>query len=73
MFEYKIELNGQMKYQLFLESYMYNILGATGAFQNYKKQIYIGLFLLCLLISIFLSIPATVHSGIFMDQGNPSK
>ena len=39
-------------------------LGATEAFQNYKKQVYIGLFVLCLLFSIFLAIPATAYSDI---------
>jgi len=38
--------------------------GATEAFQSYKKQVYIGLFVLCLLFSIFLAIPATVYSDI---------
>lgn len=41
-----------------------NISGATEAFQSYKKQVYIGLFVLCLLFSIFLAIPATTYSDI---------
>ena len=49
------------------------ISGATDAFRNYKRQIYIGLFVLVLLFSIFLAIPATVYSHIVLiqkDTGN---
>ena len=42
--------------------------GATDAFRNYKRQIYIGLFVLVLLFSIFLAIPATVYSHIVLIQ-----
>lgn len=41
--------------------------GATGSLR-YKKPIYFALFVICLLFSLFMSIPATVHSGIFLDN-----
>ena len=47
-----------------------SILGATDGFQKYKKTAYIVLFVLCLLISIFLAIPATHYSGVFMRHSN---
>lgn len=50
---------------ILLSSYVsLKFAGATEAFQNYKKQVYIGLFVLCLLFSIFLAIPATAYSDI---------
>ena len=48
-------------------------LGATDAFRNYKRQIYIGLFVLVLLFSIFLAIPATVYSHIVLIQKGTGK
>ena len=47
--------------------------GATDAFRNYKRQIYIGLFVLVLLFSIFLAIPATVYSHIVLIQKGTGK
>ena len=47
--------------------------GATDAFRNYKRQIYIGLFVLVLLFSIFLAIPATVYSHIVLIQKDTGK
>ena len=47
--------------------------GATDAFRNYKRQIYIGLFVLVLLFSIFLAIPATVYSHIVLIQRDTGK
>ena len=49
------------------------ISGATDAFRNYKRQIYIGLFVLVLLFSIFLAIPATVYSHIVLIQKDTGK
>jgi len=40
--------------------------GATRAFKN-KKTIYTAMFAICLLFSVFVSIPATLKSHIFMD------
>lgn len=41
--------------------------GATGVFRS-KKTIYTALFAICLLFSIFVSIPATIKSAIFIDN-----
>jgi len=54
---------------ILLSSYVsLTFAGATDAFRNYKRQIYIGLFVLVLLFSIFLAIPATVYSHIVLIQ-----
>ncbi len=42
--------------------------GATGILFRSKKTMYIALFAICLLFSLFLSIPATIKSAIFLDD-----
>ena len=47
--------------------FLYLVTGATGIFRS-KKAIYIALFAICFLFSLFVSIPATIKAAIFLDD-----
>ena len=51
-------------------SCIYNFPGATSQFRS-KKMIYVASFGIVLLFSLFVSIPATIKSAIFIDKGPP--
>ena len=66
-------IGNMLSLQISIQSLPSLFSGATDAFRNYKRQIYIGLFVLVLLFSIFLAIPATVYSHIVLIQKDTGK